>query len=109
VKWDRAYQQRYGITTAAAENLPDGTVARLIQLSKRIFRALHLTGYARMDFRLRADGALYALEANANPNLSAGEDFSQSAHTAGLSYGDLLHRILQLGENYPAAWRGVDP
>src|SRR3984885_4651066 len=103
VKWDRNYQQKYGITTAAAQDLPEDVVARLEQLSRRIFRALHLTGYARMDFRLRADGALYALEANANPNLSAAEDFSQSAHTAGLSYGNLLHRILQLGENYPAA------
>jgi D-alanine-D-alanine ligase len=108
VKWDRRYQQKYGITTAAADNLPDGTVARLEQLSKRIFRALHLTGYARMDFRLRADGALFVLEANANPNLSAAEDLSQSARTAGMSYDELLHRILQLGANYPAAWRGVD-
>ena len=73
VKWDRGYQQRYGITTAAAHNLPDDTVARLERLSKRIFRALHLTGYARMDFRLRADGELFVLEANANPNISAGD------------------------------------
>src|SRR6202044_3746525 len=108
VKWDRAYQQKYGITTAAAAELPEGTVARLEQLSKRIFPALHLTGYARMDFRLRADGALYALEANANPNLSAGEDFAQSALTAGMRYPDVLRRILKLGADYPAAWRGVD-
>jgi D-alanine-D-alanine ligase len=108
VKWDRRYQERYGITTAAAAALPEGVVARLEQLSKRIFRALHLTGYARMDFRLRSDGALYVLEANANPNLSAAEDFAQSALTAGMEYRDVLQRILQLGANYPAAWRGVD-
>jgi D-alanine-D-alanine ligase len=107
VKWDRRYQQKYGITTAAAQELPEGTAARLEQMSKRIFRALHLTGYARMDFRLRPDGSLYVLEANANPNLSAEEDFSQSALTAGLSYDGVLHRILQLGASYPAAWRAV--
>src|SRR5260221_12863839 len=89
--------------------LPEGRMARLEQLSKRIFRALHLTGYARMDFRLRADGALYALEANANPNISMAEDFSQSALTAGLRYRDVLNRIIQLGANYPAAWRGLEP
>jgi len=108
VKWDRRYQDKYRITTAAAGNLPEGTAARLEQLSKRIFRALHLTGYARMDFRLRADGALYVLEANANPNISMAEDFSQSALTAGMRYRDVLNRILQLGANYPAAWRGID-
>src|SRR6202000_3339244 len=37
VKWDRRYQQRYGITTAAAAELPEGIVARLEALSKRIF------------------------------------------------------------------------
>ena len=84
-------------------------MARLEKLSKRIFHALHLTGYARMDFRLRADGELFVLEANANPNISAAEDFAQSALTAGMRYDDLLHRIMQLGENYPAAWRAVDP
>jgi D-alanine-D-alanine ligase len=55
VKWDRRYQEKYGITTAAAKDLPDGVLKRLENLSKRIYRALHLTGYARMDFRLRDD------------------------------------------------------
>jgi D-alanine-D-alanine ligase len=108
VKWDRRYQEKYGITTAAAADLPEGTVARLERLSKRIFRALHLTGYARMDFRLRGDGTLYVLEANANPNISMAEDFAQSALTAGMRYRDVLNRILQLGAAYPAAWRGVE-
>jgi len=108
VKWDRGYQEKYGITTAAASDLPEGTVARLERLSKRIFRALHLTGYARMDFRLRGDGALYVLEANANPNISMAEDFAQSALRAGLRYKEVLNRILQLGAAYPAAWRGVE-
>jgi D-alanine-D-alanine ligase len=107
VKWDRRYQQKYGITTAAAQDLPEGTEARLEQLSKRIYRALHLSGYARMDFRLRSDGSLYVLEANANPNISAAEDFAQSALTAGLNYGELLQRILAFGEKYPAAWRAA--
>jgi D-alanine-D-alanine ligase len=109
VKWDRGYQQKYGISTAAAAQLPEATLSRLEQLSKRIFRALHLTGYARMDFRLRADGELFVLEANANPNICAAEDFAQSALTAGMSYDHLLNRILQLGETYPAAWRATEP
>ena len=108
VKWDRRYQEKYGISTAAATDLPEGTLARLEKMSKRIFRALHLTGYARMDFRLRPDGQLFVLEANANPNLSADEDFAQSAQKAGMKYADLLLRILQLGENYPAAWRASE-
>jgi len=105
IKWDRRYQQKYGISTTAAQDLPEATVQRLAQMTKRIFRALHLSGYARMDFRLREDGELFVLEANANPNLSATEDFAQSALSAGIDYAELLRRIVALGANYPAAWR----
>jgi D-alanine-D-alanine ligase len=58
-----------------------------------------------MDFRMRADGSLYALEANANPHLAQEEDFARSAAAAGRSYGDLLDSIVKLGKTYPAQWR----
>jgi len=105
VKWDKRYQQKYGITTNAAKDLPPAVVDLLERMSKRIYKALHLTGYARMDFRLRADGSVFVLEANANPNLSADEDFANSALSAGLPYDELLTRILSLGLSYQAAWR----
>lgn len=105
VKWDKRYQQKNGITTNAAQDLPPAVVEQLARQSKRIYKALHLTGYARMDFRLRADGSLFVLEANANPNLSEDEDFADSARAAGVSYDELLARILSLGLAYQAAWR----
>jgi D-alanine-D-alanine ligase len=105
VKWDRRYQVRHGITTGAAGDLPEAVTAQLGRLTKRIYRALHLTGYARMDFRLREDGAVFVLEANANPNLAAEEDLARSALAAGMQYDDLLGRILSLGLGYQAAWR----
>jgi D-alanine-D-alanine ligase len=104
VKWDRGYQKKHGIRTAAARNLPDGCAAYLDKLSKRIYRALYLSGYARMDFRMRPDGSVYVLEANANPNISYGEDFAESAHASGLQYEGLLEQIMRLGTNYQAAW-----
>jgi D-alanine-D-alanine ligase len=105
VKWDRRYQQKHGISTGAAQDLPEGAAAYLDKLSKRIYRALCLSGYARMDFRMRADGSVFVLEANANPNISEVEDFADSALSAGVSYGALLEQILRLGFNYQAAWR----
>jgi D-alanine-D-alanine ligase len=108
VKWDKRYQQKNGITTHAAQDLPAPIVEQLARQSKRIYKALHLTGYARMDFRLRADGNLFVLEANANPNLSEGEDFADSARAAGVPYDELLARIMSLGLGYQAAWRTYD-
>lgn len=105
VKWDRRYQQKHGIRTGAAKDLPEGMPAYLDKLSKRIYRALYLSGYARMDFRMRPDGSVFVLEANANPNISEHEDFADSANAAGVSYSALLEQIMRLGCNYQAAWR----
>jgi len=105
VKWDRRYQTKHGIRTGAAQGLPDGCASYLDKLSKRIYRALYLTGYARMDFRMRPDGSIFVLEANANPNISQQEDFADSAKAVGTDYPTLLEQILRLGCNYQAAWR----
>jgi D-alanine-D-alanine ligase len=105
VKWDRKYQQRHGIGTGPARDLSPGLAARLSALVKRIYRALSLSGYARIDLRLKPDGGVYVLEANANPNLAQIEDFATSALAAGVGYDTLLERIVQHGQNYEAAWR----
>ena len=105
VKWDKRYQAKYGITTRAAEDLPPAVLTTLDKLSRRIYRALGLSGYARMDFRVRPDGQVYVLEANANPNLEAAEDFAESARAAGVSYDELLEKIMGLGSSYRAEWR----
>ena len=105
VKWDRAYQERHGIVTDPATDLPPGVSALLDRLSRRIYRALHMSGYARMDFRLRTDGLPFVLEANANPNLEQYEDFGRAAEHAGIGYEALLERIISLGMRYRAEWR----
>ena len=51
-KWDPRYQKRVGIRNGPAAELPAGTEARLARLAKRVYRALDLSGYARIDFRL---------------------------------------------------------
>lgn len=105
VKWDIKYQKKHNIRTGKAAGLTEADHERLGRLSKRIYRALHMSGYARMDFRMRADGTVYVLEANCNPNLARGEDFADSAASAGVDYPALLARILRLGLNYGAEWR----
>lgn len=105
VKWDRKYQQKYGIETQAATDLAPATLAALDRLAKRIYRALSLSGYARMDFRMTPSGQIYVLEANANPNVAESEDFAQSALAAGIGYDELLARLMALGQSYEAEWR----
>jgi D-alanine-D-alanine ligase len=105
VKWDEKYQRKLGVTTGPAADLAEDAVAAIAKQCLRTYRSLFLTGYARIDLRLAADGRAYVLEANPNPNLSYGEDFAESAEVAGISYEALMHRIITLGGNYRAAWQ----
>jgi D-alanine-D-alanine ligase len=97
VKWSRKYQTKYGITSGAAKDLPNGKAGEIQRLAKRVYRSLGLSGYARIDLRLDSNGKVYVLEANPNPQIAHDEDFAESAQQAGIPYQDLLQRILNIG------------
>jgi D-alanine-D-alanine ligase len=97
VKHDPDYQERRGILHGPAKNLSPEMVARIQRSAKRIYRTLELDGYARIDFRLAADGTPYFLEANPNPEIAESQEFAAAARHDGIKYLDLLHRILALG------------
>jgi len=101
VKWNRAYQTRHKIQTHVVKNLEEGLADRIQHLCKRVYMTLSLSGYARIDVRVDAEGKMYVLEANPNPQLAHGEDFADSAEHAGITYHDLLQRIVNLG----LSWR----
>jgi len=107
-KWDREYQLRVGIATGPAEDLPEALARQIAHLAKRSYRALHLSGYARLDLRLTEDGKVYVIEANPNPDLRREEDFAASAAEAGLSYPQLLQRLLNLGLRHRSPWRTLE-
>jgi D-alanine-D-alanine ligase len=96
LKHDLRYQVDRGVEVVPADLTPE-VRARLIRQSVRLYKLLHLEGYARLDWRLREDGALYFLEANPNPEIARGEEFADSAKAAGIEYEPLVQRILALG------------
>jgi len=97
VKWSVKYQKKYGIDSGIATELADGQAERIQHLCKRVYRALELNGYARVDLRLDAAGNAWVIEANPNPQIARGEDFVDSAAKIGLSYETVLQRIINLG------------
>jgi D-alanine-D-alanine ligase len=95
VKWSDRYQKEVGVRTEEA-SLGEAQAKRVQDLARKVYRLLGLSGYARIDFRMGADGKAYFIEANPNPQLAYGEDFAESAEKAGISYDSLLQRILNL-------------
>jgi D-alanine-D-alanine ligase len=96
-KHDPEYQRKRGIFQKPADDLPPALQARIASTSRRVCRILELDGYARIDYRLGADGEVYFLEANPNPEIARSEEFAAAAEAAGLPYPKLLQRIVNLG------------
>ena len=98
-KHDPDYQERRGVFQGPAADLSPVLRKRIVQMVKRICRTLELDGYARIDFRLAADGTPYFLEANPNPEIAMNDEFAQAAKFDKLDYPALLQRIVTLGLN----------
>jgi D-alanine-D-alanine ligase len=94
-KWDEDYRKRWGISNDNA-CVSDDVAKKIEKICKRAYRALRIDGYARFDCRLTEDDRLYILEANGNPELAQGDEFAESAKRAGLSYAQLLAKMLKL-------------
>jgi D-alanine-D-alanine ligase len=99
VKWDLEYQKKIGLKTRPAELEPKVS-KEFERLSKRIYRILGLSGYARIDYRMNEQGRVYLIEVNPNPQIAHNEDFADSADHCGIGYEALLQKILTLGMNY---------
>ena len=95
-KWDEtssAYQQTsrqfLNVQTDAA------LITSLHAIAMRCFAAFDLRGYARIDFRVDADGNPFVLEINTNPCLSMDAGFMAAALQQGLTHATLIHHLLK--------------
>ena len=62
----------------------------------RAYRALGARGWGRIDVMLRADGAPFLLELNTSPGMTGHSLVPMAARAVGISYEDLVLRILAL-------------
>lgn len=95
-KWDDDYRKKWGIKTGTA-NLSSEVIADLEETCKKIYRVLGLSGYGRIDLRLTPAGELFCIEANPNPSIEKDGDFALSAIKSGMTYDELIQKIINLG------------
>ncbi len=76
--------------------LSDDLAAQAAEVAVATWRALGCAGFARVDLMLDADGTFFVLEANTIPGLTDTSLLPQAADAAGLSFDELVARILEL-------------
>ncbi len=95
-KWDTDSFE-YHHTPRGFEFLPeDGPLLkRMGDLAMKCWDLFGIRGYARVDFRVDRENRPWILEVNANPCLSPDAGFAAAASRAGLSFRDVIERIIE--------------
>lgn len=88
------YQPGSTVETCPACLTEDQT-AQMQQAAERVYEALRMKNYARMDFMMDQEGTIYCLEANTLPGMTPTSLLPQEAAAVGISFEDLCEQILQ--------------
>ncbi len=99
------YESKY--TSGASEyfcpaDLPEPLARRIRELGLRAAQALDCAGVSRVDFRLSPQDEPYCLEVNTIPGMTPTSLVPMAAKAKGLSYDQLVARMLELAQ---AEWR----
>ena len=93
------FEARYEIGRTAfvcPADLPAPVTERAHELALATYELLGCSGFGRVDLMLDGDGELYVLEANPIPGLTETSLMPQAAEAAGISFDELVGRILDL-------------
>jgi D-alanine-D-alanine ligase len=88
------YQAGSTVETCPAQ-LDEEKTAQMQAMAEKVFRALRLKNYARMDFMMGKDGDIYCLEANTLPGMTPTSLLPQEAAAVGMSFEELCEEILR--------------
>ena len=96
--YQNKYQAGKTLEICPAE-IADEILTGLHEQTKLAFAALRLSGYARFDYIVDAEGKPWCLEANTLPGMTPTSLLPQMAAAKGMSYGELCSKIVSLAVN----------
>jgi D-alanine-D-alanine ligase len=97
-KWEQESVEYKGSVSVEAKDLTPELAAALTKHANAAFRALNLSGYGRVDFRVDAAGHPYAVDINPNPDFSRGAGFHLAGERAGYTYEDLVEIVVRAAQ-----------
>jgi D-alanine-D-alanine ligase len=96
-KHSKKHREKKGVTTEKAK-LAKAIENEIQTVCKKAFQFLELNSIARFDIRLSSDNIPYIIEVNPNPNISSFDEFALSAKYAGISYCELLEKMMGMAK-----------
>ena len=69
--------------------------AAIQAMAERVYKALRLEAYGRVDFIMGEDGVFYCLEANTLPGMTPTSLIPRMGRAMGMSYGELCDRLIE--------------
>ncbi len=95
-KWDEdSDASRQTVRRFGVEKREPILAARLARACEEVWELFALTGFVRVDFRVRENGEPLILEINVNPCITPEAGFAAAAQEAGLSYDRLIEAIVK--------------
>lgn len=95
-KWDEdSFEYTHTVRRFVDPDVDGPLIEKLKRLALRCWEAFDLSGYARVDFRVDAQGEPWILEVNTNPCLSPDSGFAAALEKAGIPYAAAMERILR--------------
>jgi D-alanine-D-alanine ligase len=93
------YKAKYeegGMDLVVPPRLDEATIARVQELAVAAFIASDCEGMARVDFFVSEDGEVLVNELNTIPGFTSTSVYAKLFEASGISYGELLDRLVEL-------------
>ncbi len=94
-KWVEGTAEYNGTVGICPAKLSTKVENEVKDIALNAYTLMEIRDYARVDIRLDKLNMPYVLEVNPNPDISRDSGFARSARTAGLSYEDMITKIVE--------------
>jgi D-alanine-D-alanine ligase len=103
--FEAKYLDEDAVDLVCPAHLPDEVTHRVRELAARTFEVLGCEGLARVDFFVQDDGEIVINEINTMPGFTPVSMYPRMWRQTGLSYPELVDRLLRLALSRPTGLR----
>ena len=93
-KWDSGSAEDLGTRAVFTPIVNDRQREQIFELARRVWDLIGMRDYGRVDFRMDAEGRLFVLEANPNPDITPGSGYRLALESAQIPFTDFVARVV---------------